>query len=395
MNLNITREIILHGRRDNRAWFEPGMTVSPPQEPGGVPEVFVVAKCLNGMDNGPLCFTRTADLGQTWTPPAISQSWYKIPRENDVFEEPWFVPFHHATTGRMTALGNTHFVQDKGGNPGLKSEHRYPHLPGLKTSMCASLWNPGRGDFEPWKKIATPQGLELGLYYAANKHECEDGSILVPGYYLEGRDKKSPAGHRDITVVRLAFDGTDVHYLEHGSVHAVADEGRLMEPSLVRFEDQYLMTLRHTLGAYVATSKDGLTFGELIRWKFDDGSVLENYNTQQHWLIHQGQLFLVYNRKSSLNNGVVRNRAPLFMAEVDPNQLHLKRETETIVFPENRARMGNFCTANPTPEESWIITGEWVQGMFGDVKPGDRFHAQNRDYNFMQYIGDLKLARLR
>src|SRR5690606_36346762 len=123
------------------------------------------------------------------------------------------------------------------------------------------------------------------------------------------------------------------------------------------------------------------------------GEDLGNYNTQQKWLKHDDTLYLVYNRKSELNNGVFRSRAPLFMAEVDTDRLRVRRNTERIVFPEKGARMGNFNIASPTQDQSWIITGEWLQGKFDHSEKGDRFWVDSSSINYIQYIGDLLLAR--
>lgn len=99
------------------------------------------------------------------------------------------------------------------------------------------------------------------------------------------------------------------------------------------------------------TDSIGLQFSEPTLWRFDDGEDLGNYNTQQKWLKHRDTLYLVYNRKSELNDGVFRSRAPLFMAEVDPATMRVIRQTERIVFPQNGARMGNFNLVNVSDDE--------------------------------------------
>ncbi|MDQ3624385.1 MAG: hypothetical protein M3463_18145 [Verrucomicrobiota bacterium] len=42
------------------------------------------------------------------------------------------------------------------------------------------------------------------------------------------------------------------------------------------------------------------------------------------------------------NDHIVRHRAPLFMARVDTDKLHVIRSSEKIVVPERGAEMGNF-----------------------------------------------------
>ncbi len=154
------------------------------------------------------------------------------------------------------------------------------------------------------------------------------------------------------------------------------------------------MTIRHDLRAYVTSSEDGLHFKEIKAWRFDNGEELGNYNTQQKWLKHNDTLYLVYNRKSELNNGVFRGRAPLFIAEVDTEKLLVRRKTERVVFPEKGARMGNFDIANVADNESWVVTGEWLEGIFSHSKKSDRFWVDWHDANYNQFIGDLLLARV-
>ena len=82
------------------------------------------------------------------------------------------------------------------------------------------------------------------------------------------------------------------------------------------------------------------------------------------------------------------------MAEVDADRLMVRRKTERIVFPEKGARMGNFNVANVSDTESWVVTGEWLEGRFSHLKEGDRFWVDNENINYIQYIGDLLLARV-
>jgi len=386
----IENEIIIHGRRDNRTWFEPGVAVVP-TEGRGLPEIFVVAKLLTGNDVGPLFFMRTSDQGKTWTPPVLSRNWHKIPMEKDVFEEPWFVPVYHENTGRLLALGNTHFVMDEGGVEQKNEKH--VNLPGNYPKAVYSLWNQQLQDFEPWQRLATPEELRLGIYHAGQKHECPDGTMLVPGYYYSGPDRNGEEKMK-ITMMRLSFNGSEPVYIEHGSILSAEDARGFAEPSIVFFEERYFLTVRHDRCGYVTRSEDGLNFDEPFPWRFDDGSELGNYNTQQHWLKHANRLYLVYNRRSELNNGVFRSRAPLFMAEIDVDRLCVIRKSERVVFPEKGARMGNFCIADVSSEESWIITGEWLEGMFSHSRPGNRFYVERKDINYIQYLGDLLLARV-
>ncbi|MBT3290593.1 MAG: hypothetical protein HN380_24830, partial [Victivallales bacterium] len=56
-------------------------------------------------------------------------------------------------------------------------------------------------------------------------------------------------------------------------------------------------------------------------------------------------------------------------------------------------------TLNVTPDEAWVITGEWLQQRIpGYTKDMPFFADADRGasaYNRIQYIGDLLLARIR
>jgi len=149
--------------------------------------------------------------------------------------------------------------------------------------------------------------------------------------------------------------------MKHGLELTVDVKRGLYEPSITRFGDRFYLTLRNDDHGYVATSSDGLNYNTPRRWTFDDGSDLGNYNTQQHWVTHPNGLFLVYTRKGANNDHVFRHRAPLFIAQVDPEKLHVIRSTEQILVPERGARLGNFGVVNVTPEETWVVVTEWMQ----------------------------------
>jgi hypothetical protein len=116
------------------------------------------------------------------------------------------------------------------------------------------------------------------------------------------------------------------------------------------------MTIRNDLRGYVTVSEDGLNFAPLRAWTFDDGSDLGSYNTQQKWVTHGDGLFLVYTRRGANNDHIPRNRAPLFIAEVDPEKLQVIRRTERIAVPERGADIGNFDATTVNEKETWITT---------------------------------------
>jgi len=110
----------------------------------------------------------------------------------------------------------------------------------------------------------------------------------------------------------------------------------------------------------VTFGTDGLHFGPIKPWCFDDGGELGSYNTQQHWLTRDNRLFLAYTRRGAGNDHIPRHRAPLFLAEVDPDRLVVLRDTEQVLVPERGATLGNFGAAPITPNESWVTVSEGV-----------------------------------
>lgn len=391
---SITTEVVLRGRQNNQCWFAPKLTVVPGAAPGGRPMVFIGVAQLTANDTGTGHWIRTSDLGARWTPPMESQNLLGIPREDNFFEKPGISLFYHQHTRRLLGLGATHFFRDAGTHTAFKMElidaaRKCP----LPNHVVMTEWDFATEDFVPWRTVSLPHELTRWhrVYWPRVQHEFPDGSVLVPFYLRETADMRFTAVavmHADIT------DG-GFRCRAIGNVLRVDTDRGLGEPSLIRFGKRFLLTIRHDLRAYVAAGEDGLHYGKPVPWCFDDGAELGNFNTQQHWLARGDALYLIYNRRSELNNGVFRCRAPLYIGRVDPDRLCVIRDTERIVFPEKGARMGNFDVANVTGNQAWVVTGEWLQGRVAGIKEGDRFYvANNRDTNRIQYLGDLLLARI-
>jgi hypothetical protein len=190
----------------------------------------------------------------------------------------------------------------------------------------------------------------------AQRYDETDGDILLPiTFRPEGENSR-------ITVITCKFDGTELSYQRQGNELSVNDNTRgLHEPSLTKYRGRFFMTIRNDKQGFVTKSKDGLHFDPIKPWKFDDGTDLGNYNTQQHWVTHSDALFLVYTRKGANNDHVFRHRAPLFMAQIDPDRLCVIRNTEQILVPERGARLGNFGVTEVSPSETWVTVTEWMQ----------------------------------
>ena len=294
----------------------------------------------------------TNDLGKTWSQPDRLKSLdprFEIingaPRPRPVALSDFWPKYH---PGSKLLLGTGHTVVY---TPDWKVTHPRPR----HTSF--SVYDPENNQWSAWEKLAMP-GTEKFHDAGAGctqRYDLEDGSILLPIYF------RPPGKSSIVTVLRCSFDGKSLKYLEHGSEHAVDDDTRgLHEPSITHLNGQYFLTIRNDLRGYV-TRGDGLRFEPIREWRFDDGKPLGNYNTQQHWVTHNDRLYLVYTRRGANNDHVFRHRAPLFMAQVDPERLVVIRETEQILVPERGARLGNFGVTQISPKETWVTVSEWMQ----------------------------------
>ncbi len=291
---------------------------------------------------------RTDDLGKTWTGPVEhSETLGRRDEPGGVTVAACdFWPQWHAATGKLLGIGHT---------------VRYRNnrvIPNRQRETCYSVYDPAQPEWTRWETLAMPDPEK---FYNAGagcvqRFDLPNGEILLP-ICFKGHDEKFTR----VTVLRCAFDGRRLTFLEQGNELAVNSARGLGEPSLTRHRDRYYLTLRHDQAGYVCTSEDGLHFGKPQRWLWNDGTPLGNYNTQQHWVTQPDGLFLVYTRRGANNDHVFRHRAPLFMAQVDPEHLRVLRSTERVLVPERGARLGNFGVTAISPRETWVTVTEWMQ----------------------------------
>ena len=275
-----------------------------------------------------------------------------------------FTPKWHPKSGKL--LGTGHTLRYKG-------DHVMAVRP--RETAC-SVYDDQKRTWTPWTTLEMPKDAKFVNAGAGSvqRFDLENGDILLPIYFKAEKDK-----FYRTTVLRCSFDGTTLKYIEHGTELALESGRGVYEPSITRCAGKFYLTLRNDTAGYVAVSDDGLHFGPIQSWKFDDGSELGNYNTQQHWVTHRDRLYLVYNRKGAHNDHVIRHRAPLFMAEVDQKTLAVKRATECILVPERGARLGNFAITEVSEKETWVTVAEWMQTHSPNIiiPPDNAFGADN------------------
>lgn len=191
--------------------------------------------------------------------------------------------------------------------------------------------------------------------------ELDNGELLIPIYYKSYETECIPNSCASVVVLRCSFDGDTIQVLEIGTPMNLNVPRGLDEPSIIQYNNEYFLTLRNDVTGYVTKSADGLTFEPLTELHFDNGENLGNYNTQQHWLTGGGKLWLVYTRRDISNRHIFRSRAPLFIAEFDPQNMCVIRNTEQIAVPERGARLGNFGCQSYSEETGFIFAAEWMQ----------------------------------
>ncbi len=354
-----TAEIIRHGWDGTTFWAQARPTVvpaGPNRPPRGI--ITLQKATATGCDVfHAVHHMESDDHGATWTDPI-----YHAGLDRRVDEEGRDVAMNDATPGWHAATSTLFLL---GHNARYRNEslaHPYPR------NVTYSTWDAGANTFTPWRTVDLPEMDEAFWNAGAGSAqwvECGNGELLVPIYFkAKGFTSQTP---NRATVLRCAFDGETIRFLEHGDLLELDVPRGFCEPSLVRYGDHYYLTLRNDEQGYVARSADGLHFEAPVPWRFDTGEPLGNYNTQQHWIAHSDGLFLVYTRRAENNGHVFRHRAPLYLAQVDPETLCVLRETEAAVVPERGARLGNFGVVNASPTESWIVVAEWLHRGAQDV----------------------------
>ncbi len=315
----------------------------------------------------------SSDHGKTWTNPEIIPE-LKIHEIGGDYRRSMsdMTPQWHRRSGKVLNIGKSFFYTDNSTPDRSKREVAY------------AILDPKTKKWSNYLKLDLPEYDHDSLLMSAPVAGCvqwlelENGDVLIPityrkltptqaavttreAYDVDNNMKSNDLGG-SVTVLRCSFDGEKMTYLEHGTeLQKKAGRG-LGEPSLAYFRGEYFLTIRQDKTAYVCKSKDGLNFGELLEWRFDDDSLLGSYNTQQHWVTHKDALFLVYTRRGANNDHVFRHRAPLFMAQVNPETLRVIRDTERIIVPEEGIALGNFGVTEVDNKETWVLTTEYHRG---------------------------------
>ena len=272
--------------------------------------------------------TKTYDFGKTFSPVTeckkLKRQYYADGTSVAICDA---TPSYHKATGKIILVGQT---ARYGADNSLMKDPR-------PRSTAYAVYDEETGDFGDFKLLDMPNDE---VYFSAGAGsgqilETECGELLVPFYYQTVEEAQDSWGSCfSVAVARCSFDGSEMKIIEIGNAISIDVPRGLCEPSIVKFGDKYLFTLRNDLDGYVTSSEDGIHLGEAKPLCFDNGESVGNYCTQMHWLTGGGKLWLVYTRRGANNDHVFRHRAPLFIAEFDAERMCVIRETETVAVPE-------------------------------------------------------------
>jgi len=351
----VEAEVAHQELRSDFCWFHPRAAAIPDIGRDGMPSVIMtIQKHLVVSDYySGLYYMRTDDLGETWSDPfEIPELAWQYEADSTTVSVADVTPGWHAKSGKLLAIGIKVRYSKKGKQ--LLDKPR-------SHDGAYAVFDPETNAWTPWKMIANVPEPD-SKFYLVNPGCVQwlvkaNGNVLVP-IYFSGPE----LGESSVTVLECSFDGETLTYLRHGEEMTIKGGRGLGEPSLALFKGTYYITMRNNFTAYVATSKNGMDWEPFKEWKFDDGEVLGSYNTQAHWLVHSDGLFLSYTRKGYNNDHIPRNRAPIFLAQVNTENLEVIRSTEKVLIPERGAMLGNFGASAITSEESWVTDAEFIVG---------------------------------
>ena len=312
---------------------------------------------LKGCDDfSGLLMRSSTDYGKTWSDFKKSATLIRK-KYNDGYEIVMSdaTPLYHKKTGKIILIGHSVVYKMQGRTSTL--------TPNRPRHTLWSVYDPAKEEWSPYQELKMPEG---NLYYncgsgSAQAMELPDGDLLIPVYGATAEELAIPGHCYSSFVLKCSFDGKELKLKEIGPRLSVKIPRGLCEPSIVFHKGKYILALRNDRKGYVAYSNDGLNYTGLRDLRFNDGKLSGNYCTQQHWITGGGKLYMVYTRRDAKNNHIFRHRAPLYMAEFDPERMCLIRSTEIITIPERGARLGNFGCMQINENEAWIVAAEWMQ----------------------------------
>ena len=368
---SITKET-LWANRDGKGttWFHPRACMLPldSRSKNQRTHALMLLQEIGGSDYfGQVHSSESTNMGKTWTEPAPIASLGRDPVGGNEKLQAGVcdvTPQYHPPTDTTLALGHVVFYR----GPKFATKDQLARFPLYAVRSHDGSWSER-------KKLMWDDPRGAFIY----SNNCGQRVVMPNGDIMMSFTFGPESTNRMVAGVRCTFDGETLRVAEVGKPLMNSAGRGLLEPSVTRFQNQFLMTIRAEDGhGYVAVSKDGINYGTQRAWCWDDGTEIGMSTTQQHWLTRDDALYLVYTRRDAANKNVIRWRSPLWVARVDPDRRVLIRESEQIALPmvgdgitepESVALMGNFNITNASPMESWVTVGEWLpkQNARGNV----------------------------
>lgn len=300
-------------------------------------------------------YTETTNGGETWSEPKRIESLDRTRGEDGIERVIGdMCPQWHSATGTLLVTGKCFgFLLNPNDNKAKddRSQER----------VAYAVYSPETDQWSGMKIMEMPDMDHEGkpiIEPNAGCHQRVDlpnGEVLLPVRYRKDPKKRVYTS----IVARCRYDGETLTYLEHGTEHSISVPRGLYEPSVCEFHGRYFLTMRAEENGHVTRSTDGIRYEPTIEWMFDDGETLGSYNTQQHWITRGDRLYLTYTRRGANNDHVFRHRAPIFIAEVDPERLYVIRSTERVLFEETGVGLaGGFAPVDVSENETWVISTE-------------------------------------
>jgi hypothetical protein len=355
---SIKRSVIWPGREMAvNALFHPRVTTCNFGD-----EQFLLMTCqeLLGSDCfGPALFSTSSNDGDTWSTPRPIPDMGWRDAGNSLFRGICdVVPEFHPRTRTILAIGHEVYSRN-----GKFFNHRKAGL-SLHSVFCIMDASGRWSDVKPILDIPELNSMHDWVCGNCQRATLSDGDIIIP-FYCHSKDQADCI----VCSVKFSYDGKNLTAVKKGNQLALPVKRGLLEPSIIQYGSNFYMTIRAEDGCgYFAISDDGLQWGEIIPWRWDDGKAIEMSTTQQHWFRLNGKLYLAYTRKAEINQDIFRWRAPLFAARFDEEKLCLEKDTERIVFPiiretladniEKAALMGNFHCTEISTSKVIITVGE-------------------------------------
>jgi hypothetical protein len=376
--LDITLIEATRGNNDKFIWTQARAAYVPGKSPKSV--ISLSKKLRKGEDVYYDLFQMVStDHGKDWTEPEIIPS-LKIHEIENGYRRSMsdMVPQYHKKTGKVLNIGKSFFYTDDNDPDRARAEVAY------------AVYNPDNDKWSDFRTMQMPEKDNQGSYIKAPKAGCvqfyvdKKGEVYLPIMFYALTKEQLQSVSREtfsvrnfmssddlgisVAVARCSFDGEKLELIELGNSLTIKQGRGLVEPSITKLGSRWYLTLRSDKSAWVSTSTDGIHFVEPKEWEFNNGKILGSYNTQQHWAVLSDKLYLVYTRPAENNNHIFRHRAPLFIAEVDQENVEVIKETEQICVPEDGVALGNFGVTQISENEIWVVTSEYLRNEPPDRK---------------------------